>query len=211
MPIVYYEGAENWTAVRSFHERVHLSDVLGKYIPDFEYEVIPLVKYSNQDLIEKKDELSLIMLINKLRNSADFRNLQDIPEDYFEHLEKNTPDYLLKLIGKIISVLLYRLNVPRKEVEAFTDRIERRKFDMLFDSFEAYDVQETRRISRAEGKAEAIVELLQEYGEVPKILKEKIMNEQDLKTLSSWVKAAARSGSVDEFLRATGIQELEKV
>ena len=79
---------------------------------------------------------------------------------------------------------------------------------MLFDSFEAYDVQETRRISRAEGKAEAIVDFLQEYGEVPKILKEKIMNEQDLKTLSSWVKAAARSGSVDEFLRATGIQEL---
>ena len=25
---------------------------------------------------------------------------------------------------------------------------------MLFDSFEAYDVQETRRISKAEGKAE---------------------------------------------------------
>ena len=25
---------------------------------------------------------------------------------------------------------------------------------MLFDSFEAYDVQETRRVSRAEGKAE---------------------------------------------------------
>ena len=35
---------------------------------------------------------------------------------------------------------------------------------MLFDSFEAYDVQETRRISRAEGKAEGktlhIIELL---------------------------------------------------
>ena len=29
---------------------------------------------------------------------------------------------------------------------------------MLFDSFEAYDVQETRRISKAEGKAEGKAE-----------------------------------------------------
>ena len=27
IPIIYYEGAENWTAVRNFKERVHLSDL----------------------------------------------------------------------------------------------------------------------------------------------------------------------------------------
>ncbi|PLT76837.1 hypothetical protein DW865_07830 [Mediterraneibacter gnavus] len=36
-------------------------------------------------------------------------------------------------------------------MEHFTDQIKRRDFDMLFDSFEAYDVQETRRISKEEG------------------------------------------------------------
>lgn len=66
---------------------------------------------------------------------------------------------MLKLIGKIISVLLLRMNVPKEEVADFTDRVERRDFTMLFENFEAYDVQETRRISRAEGKAEA-----QEHG-----------------------------------------------
>ena len=43
---------------------------------------------------------------------------------------------------------------------------------MLFDSFEAYDVQETRRVSRAEGReegkaegrAESILEQLEESG-----------------------------------------------
>ena len=47
--------------------------------------------------------------------------------------------------------------MPRKEVESFTDLITRRDFDMLFDSFEAYDVQETRRISREEGRMEILV------------------------------------------------------
>ena len=64
----------------------------------------------------------------------------------------------MKLISKIIAVLLYRMNVPRKEVEQFTDQIMGREFDMLFDSFEAYDVQETRRISREEGRLEGRLE-----------------------------------------------------
>lgn len=154
LPIVYYEGSSRWTAVRNFHKRVYLSDVLGKYIPNFEYLVVPLVSYTNQELIEKNDELSLIMLINKLRNSADFVKLHDIPSEYFEHLSENTPEYLLKVISKIITVFLARLNVPKEEIGDFTGKIERREFTMLFDSFEAYDVQETRRVSRAEGKAE---------------------------------------------------------
>lgn len=157
LPVVYYEGTEEWNAVRNFKDRVYLSDILGKYIPDFEYLVVPLVSYSNQELIEKQDELSLVFLINKLRNSTGFKELKEIPSEYFENLSQNTPEYLLKLIGKIIAVLLYRLNVPRKEVEAFTDQIERREFDMLFDSFEAYDVQETRRISREEGELRRLV------------------------------------------------------
>jgi hypothetical protein len=55
LPIVYYEGVTGWTAVRNFKERVYLNDVLGKYIPDFEYVVVPLRAYSNQELIEKND------------------------------------------------------------------------------------------------------------------------------------------------------------
>lgn len=153
LPIVYYEGIGEWTAVKSFRERVHLSDVLGEYIPDFKYLVVPITQYSNQELIDKKDELSLIFLISKLRNSEEFGSLKEIPAEYFENLKENTPEYLLGLISKIISVFLYQMQVPREEVEDFTDMIQRREFDMLFESFEAYNVPETRRISRAEGQS----------------------------------------------------------
>lgn len=76
IPVVYYEGTSQWTAVRNFKERVYLNEVLEKYIPDFEYLVVPVASYTNGELIEKKDELSLIMLINKLRirlKEANFR------------------------------------------------------------------------------------------------------------------------------------------
>lgn len=156
LPIVYYENSDTWTAPLHFHERVALSDVLGEYIPDFKYMVVPISSYSNEEIIQKQDELSLVMLINKLKSSEDFKTLKEIPPEYFENLKQKTPEYLLELLGKIIAAFLYRLNLPREEVEEFTDHIERRDFDMLFDSFEAYDVQETRRISREEGLAEGL-------------------------------------------------------
>lgn len=71
---------------------------------------------------------------------------------------------------------------------------------MLFESFEAYDVQETRRISRAEGKAEAILELLSDLGKIPETVKEDILQEKDLSLLTKWLKTAARAESVEQFL-----------
>ena len=203
LPIVYYEGHGEWTAVRNFNERVYMQNILEKYIPSFEYVLVPLRDYSQQDLIEKKDVLSLILLINKLRNSEEFKNLKNIPQDYFEDLEQKTPDYLLTLISKIVAVFLYRLNLPRKEVEAFTDQIERREFDMLFDSFEAYDVQETRRVSREEGKIEgkieALLDLLNNIALVPTPLREKIQEVKDLNKLADLLKLAAKATSIEEF------------
>ena len=154
LPIVYYEGTSTWSAPLNFKDRVFLSDAFGDYIPSFNYLVVPLNKYSKQDLIEKNDELSLIFLINQLQSSSEFHNLKDIPKEYTEHLTDNTPDYLLKIIGKVIAVLLHKLNVPDEEVYDITDQITRRQFSMMFDNFQAYDVQEIRRISREKGRLE---------------------------------------------------------
>lgn len=151
LPIVYYEGTSTWSAPLNFKNRVFLSDVFGDYIPSFHYLVVPLNQYSKQDLIEKNDELSLIFLINQLQSSSEFHDLKDIPKEYMEHLTEDTPDYLLKIVGKVIAVLLHKLNVPDEEVYEVTDQITRRKFSMMFDNFQAYDVQETRRVSREEG------------------------------------------------------------
>lgn len=160
---------------------------------------MPLGAYTDRELIEKEDELSLIMLVDKLRNTEDFKRLQDIPQDYLENLSRNSPEYLLKLIGKIISVLLFRLNVPRAEVEAFTDQIERRELTMLFENFEAYDVQETRRQSKAERRAEDILLFLEEKGTVSDGLRRRILAERDEAILIKWLKLAVAAKNIKDF------------
>ena len=133
--------------------------------------------------------------------------MKELPEGYLEEIARESPESVLKLIGKILAVLLVRLNVPREEVEEFTDRIERREFGMLFEHFEAYDVQETRRVSREEGReearvalVEAILELLADKGTIPKKEEEIIRKEPDLEILKKWLKQAARASSVEGFV-----------
>ena len=77
---------------------------------------------------------------------------------------------------------------------------------MFFDHFEYYDVQATRRKSKAEGKAEgkaeAILSILEDLGRVPDNLRTRILEEQDLDLLTTWVKGDARAASVEEFITA---------
>lgn len=43
--------------------------------------------------------------------------MKDLPEGYLEEIARESPESVLKLIGKILAVLLVRLNVPKEEVE----------------------------------------------------------------------------------------------
>ena len=173
LPIIYYEGTGQWTSALHFKDRVFMSDIFEEFIPDYKYLVVPLNKYSQEDLIEKGDELSAIFILNKLKSSSDFKHLKEIPEDYWNHLTQNTPPHILKLMGSVFSAFLHTINVPAEEINDLTDHITRRQFNMMFDSFEAYDVQETRRISREEGEQlyliKKIIKKIQKHYSVERI------------------------------------------
>ena len=62
-----------------------------------------------------------------------------------------------------------------------------------------YEREEGIAIGKAIGKAEDILEVLQELGEVPDELKDRILAQQDIVVLKDWLKAAIKVSSIDEF------------
>lgn len=168
LPIIFYDGRENWTAATSLHDRVLFSDVLGKYIPDYRCILIQLKEFSNVELMKKRDELSVLMLIDKLKNAKDYAELkEDLRGDFLETVLEETPEYLLKLMSEIVETFLSKLNIPQGEVELFTGKIKERKMGELFKYFEGWDVQalrreieETRRETRKEMEEAGIRKLL---------------------------------------------------
>ncbi len=155
LPIVYYDGTDNWTAVTRLYDRVFLSDILGEYIPDYRCILVQLRDYSNAQLMEKKDELSVIMMINKLQKAADFSDIsEEVSTEYLNNVTSKSPEYLLDIMAQIIEVLLAKLNVPEEEAEMFTEQIKERKMGELFAHFQGYDVQATRKEEREKTKKE---------------------------------------------------------
>ena len=56
------------------------------------------------------------------------------------------------------------------------------------------------KAGKAEGKAESILELLEELGTVDAELETKIRSEKNMKTLSSWLKLATKTDSIEQFV-----------
>ncbi len=155
--MVYYEDNAEWTAAQYFQDRIFLSEVFSEYIPRFRYKLVQLREYTKETLLQKDDELALVMLINKLRRAEDFQEL-DIPEEYMKKLAQVALAEVLDIIARVVASLLRRIEVPEDEVGSFTNQIKERKMGVLFENFEPYSVIETRRISQAEGRKEYLIE-----------------------------------------------------
>ena len=61
---------------------------------------------------------------------------------------------------------------------------------------------------RAEGKAEAVIELLEDLGELSDSLRNCIMEQMDLELQKKWLKAAAKAKSIEEFEQAVGLVQV---
>ncbi len=59
--------------------------------------------------------------------------------------------------------------------------------------------EEGRKEGKQEDRAEAILELLEDLGEIPEGLKETVFKQKDFSILKRWLKLAAKSNSLEEF------------
>ena len=65
-----------------------------------------------------------------------------------------------------------------------------------------YEILQRERVEgRLEGKAEDIMELLEDIGVISEQLEKQIREQNDLETLGKWLKLAARSKDIMEFER----------
>lgn len=144
LPIVYYEGAGRWTAPMDLSERILCGDLLGKYLPHFRYQLVRLHDFSNEELLAKKDEISLAMLINKIQNPEDLSSFVGVSGEQVDGILCDTPDYLLDIMAKVLRALLYSLNLPEDETEDAVSKIKERKMGRLFENVKM-DIQAERR------------------------------------------------------------------
>jgi predicted transposase/invertase (TIGR01784 family) len=171
LPIVFYDGPDKWTALRNFRDRTALGDVFGKYIPAFEYELVELNRYRQEDLIKFCDALSFIMIIDTLGTKEGLQMLKKLPQGYLEQIRLKVPENLSRLMTDVITALLDRLEASGEEIAAVTDLIERKEYRTMFDAL-VESVLEDKRQAVQQEREKARQEWEQEKQEGARRLKQ---------------------------------------
>lgn len=95
-------------------------------------------------------------------------------------------------------------NAPTEspEVKQIRKRVEEVKKNQETEARYMTSITYAREVyedGRMEGKADMVLEFLNELGDIPERIRTEICHEADTERLTRWVKLAARSGSVREF------------
>jgi len=137
LPIIFYDGKGSWTAEKNFLNRTNLNIAFEKYIPKFEYEVVNLNDYTEEGIMKFGDALSFILLIDKLRDKKGESLLNKLPHDYEEKLKLQIPEYMSKLLSKVIRVLLDKSGYEPQEaleIAALVESAEKKEYGEMFEA-----------------------------------------------------------------------------
>lgn len=197
----YYHSQIDMELIRSGEDYTELPDVYVIFICDFDPfgQSKYCYTFANQCLelptLNQMDGSRSIFLSTKGKNREDVSEsivkfLEYVEADLSES-EKNFEDDFVKKLQKSVQ------NVKKSR--------EMEERYMHFELLIKEEREEARAEGRTEGKAESIIELLSEFGAVSSELHEKIMMETNPETLTKWLKLAAKSDSVEEFLEKANI------
>lgn len=202
VPIVFYNGQERWTAVRSLREYQNSGENFGNYILNLEYYLVDLAEIEEEYILSTNTVLDNIMYCDKFRKKLElvgairqaYGRIGELGLQEREEFRNWVKYILLSVCGNREAV-----------VEEILNWAEDGEDEMMFkyNIIRAFEDEraEGKAEGRAEGKAEDILDLLEDIGAVAEDLKKKLYDQKDIEVLREWHKLAARAQSIEEFMQ----------
>ena len=154
LPVVYHEGSDTWTAPMHLKERIFMHEIFEEYIPDFTYCLVDNHRFTNQELLDRQDEMSLIMLLNKIQTKADLSEFVHIPNEEINRIVKESPEAVIDIIAMVMQALCTKLNLSSQDTEECVRKVRTRNMGYLWENMEKIDVQASEAaLTAAENRA----------------------------------------------------------
>ena len=201
MPIVLHNSERNWTASCKFSQMISDAELFGKYVVDFEYALVSVNTLTESKISDSNTLIDNIFLADKKRTRQDWTDGIAELMHRIRAMDTNDLNEWITWFSNVIR----KLNEDERG-ELITQIKEGDEKEMC-SSFERL-LNKEKADGRAEGKAEAVIELLEDLGEISDSLKTCIMEQTDLELLKKWHKAAAKAKSIEEFEQAIGLVQI---
>lgn len=145
IPIVYYEGKDTWTAHFHLKDRIENAEKLNGYVPDFQYHLVNCRDYTKEELESRHDEMSLVMLINRIQSPGDYSEFFEKSKEYAVSVYDNASEDIKQVYSEIIWSLMMKMNIPVEEARELMEQLEVGGMGYLFENAEKMDIQAERQ------------------------------------------------------------------
>ena len=187
-PIVYYEGTGKWTVAMQVKERVFMNEIFASYIPDFTYRLVNVHQYTNEELLIHEDEMSLLMMINRIQTPQDFSDFLRSNQYEIREIMERASENIVQIIVNSLWALFMKMQVSVSEAtDCLRKMIGGGSMGNWFENMEPMNIQEERantkrereRADQAEEKLNKTQEELSKTEEIlDKIESEKVKAEK---------------------------------
>ncbi len=189
LPVVFYEGAPRWTAVRSFAEKVERAEDYQPYIPNFTYRLVSLRDSSPEELLALGDALGGILYMASPAKKEDFQEVVEKIRKLLMALPKEERWLMAKHFYSYWKILTEKAGVPAEDPPDSEEAL-----DMI--PYLEKEIRKIKKEGRVEGRKEGrkegwnernktlAVEMLREGFAMPVIVKFTGLTEEEIRTLA---------------------------
>lgn len=103
--------------------------------------------YQNNEykLLEHRNEMSLIMLFNKIQDAVDLSEFLKIPRERLNQMIRDTPEAIVDIIVSVMESLCTKVGATVEETEECVQKVKECKMGYLFENMEKMDIQAERK------------------------------------------------------------------
>ena len=185
--LVFYNGSEE----QAEKKYLRLSDAFQKSMDDPDLELV--VTMLNINLGKNKK------LLEQCRTLKEYAIYVKKVRTYAKSM-KNVEEAVDRAVTECINEGILREFLLQNRKEAVEMSIFEYDEEAVFEIVRKDEYEKGHQEGVIAGKAEDILELLEDIGTIPEEVRERIHNEKDIKVLNSWLKLAAKAESIDEFV-----------
>ena len=217
MPIVLHNGERNWTASCRFSQMINNAELFGKYVVDFEYALVSVNTLTESKISSSNTLIDNIFLADRKRTRQDWTDGIAALMQRIRAMDTNDLNEWITWFSNVIRKLNeYERGELITQIKEGDEKDMCSSFERLLNKEKADGRAEGWKDGRAEGwkdgktkgKAEDVIELLEDLGDLSDSLKICIMEQTDLEILKKWLKAAAKAKSIEEFEQAVGLVQV---
>ena len=200
--LVFYNGSEE----QAEKKYLRLSDAFQKSMDDPDLElVVTMLNINlgkNRELLNQCQTLKeYAIYVKKVRTYAKSMKVEEAVDRAVRECinEGILREFLLQNRKEAVEMSIFEYDEEAVFEIVRKDEYEKGLQEGLEKGIEK-GIEEGREEGFSAGKADAILELLEDIGTIPEEIRERIHNEKDSKVLNGWLKQAAKAESIDEFV-----------